>query len=215
MLFYSNRVDIHYALMPDSKKGLNPEETTIAEMLKEKGYKTGVFGKWHLGHVPELMPNQHGFDEFFGIPYSNDMWPKNTWSGFDFDPLPLYNNREVVDTLIDQSNLTTLITEKSINFIKRHKNSPFFLYVPHPQPHVPLQVSDKFKGKPANGLYGDVIMEIDWSVGQILDTLKENDLDQNTLVIFTSDNGPWLSYGNHAGSAEPLRKGNYYLGRCA
>ncbi len=204
---YSNRVDIHYALMPDSKKGLSTQETTIAEMLKEKGYKTGIFGKWHLGHVPELMPNEHGFDEFFGIPYSNDMWPKNTWSGFNFDPLPLYENKKIIDTLDDQSDLTTWITEKSVDFINRHKNNPFFLYVPHPQPHVPLQVSDKFKGKSKNGLYGDVIMEIDWSVGQILDALKENNLDQNTLVIFTSDNGPWLSYGNHAGSAEPLREG--------
>ena len=137
------------------------------------------------------------------------MWPYHPQQGpvFDFKDLPLYENETIIDTLDDQSQLTTQITERSVDFINRNKENPFFLYVPHPQPHVPLFVSDKFKGKSGRGLYGDVIMEIDWSVGQIIDALKKNGLEENTLVIFTSDNGPWLSYGNHAGSTGPLREG--------
>jgi len=206
---YPNRIGIHGALMPNAKIGLAHQEVTIAEMLQQKGYATGIFGKWHLGDHPDFMPLNHGFDEFFGIPYSNDMWPNHPQQGpiFDFDPLPLYENEVVIDTLMDQSNLTTQITQKSVEFIKRNKDKPFFLYVPHPQPHVPLFVSDKFKGKSERGLYGDVIMEIDWSVGEIMNALKEAHVDDNTLVIFTSDNGPWLAYGNHSGSAEPLREG--------
>ena len=206
---YPNRIGIHNAFMPDSKIGLHPSETTIAEMLKANGYATGIFGKWHLGDHPDFLPTKQGFDEYFGIPYSNDMWPFHPQQGpvFDFGPLPLYENETVVDTLTNQSQLTTLITERSVDFINRNKDRPFFLYVPHPQPHVPLFVSDKFKGKSGRGLYGDVIMEIDWSVGQILNALKANNLDENTIVIFTSDNGPWLSYGNHAGSALPFREG--------
>jgi arylsulfatase len=206
---YPNRLGISGALMPDSKVGLNLQETTMAEMLKSNGYNTAVFGKWHLGDSPEFMPLNQGFDEYFGIPYSNDMWPLHPQQGpiFNFGPLPLYENEKVIDTLTDQSMLTTQITEHSIDFIERNKSNPFFLYVAHPQPHVPLFVSDKFKGKSERGLYGDVIMEIDWSVGQILSALKANDLDENTIVIFTSDNGPWLSYGDHSGSALPLREG--------
>ena len=206
---YPNRIGIHNALGPDNTHGINSSETTIAEMLKANGYKTAIFGKWHLGHYPEFMPNRHGFDEYFGIPYSNDMWPFHPQQGpiFNFPDLPLYENETVIDTLTEQSQLTTQITERSVDFINRNKENPFFLYVPHPQPHVPLFVSDKFKGKSKRGLYGDVIMEIDWSVGQIMDALKKNGLEDNTIVIFTSDNGPWLSYGNHAGSALPLREG--------
>ncbi|MDC6403749.1 MULTISPECIES: sulfatase [Maribacter] len=206
---YPNRIGIHNALMPNSEIGLNPEETTLAEMLKSQGYTTGIFGKWHLGDAPELMPNNHGFDEYFGIPYSNDMWPLHPQQGpvFNFGPLPLYENEKILDTLTDQSDLTKSITERSVDFINKNKEKPFFLYVPHPQPHVPLFVSDKFKGKSGRGLYGDVIMELDWSVGEILKALEENALTENTIVIFTSDNGPWLSYGNHAGSAYPLREG--------
>ncbi len=206
---YPNRIGIHNALMPNSKVGLNPEETTLAEMLKAKGYATGIFGKWHLGDAPEFMPNNQGFDEYFGIPYSNDMWPLHPQQGtvFNFGPLELYHNGKVIDTLTDQSNLTTMITERSVDFINSNKDKPFFLYVPHPQPHVPLFVSEKFKGKSDRGLYGDVIMELDWSVGEILKTLEKNSLTENTIVIFTSDNGPWLAYGNHAGSAYPLREG--------
>ena len=206
---YSNRVGVHLAFSPANKNGLNPSETTIAEMLKSNGYKTGMFGKWHLGDHPSFMPTKQGFDEYYGIPYSNDMWPWHPaqGKGVDFPPLPLFENEKIIDTLTNQSFLTTRLTEKSIDFIKRNKSEPFFLYLAHPQPHVPLFVSDKFKGKSERGLYGDVIMEIDWSVGQILKTLKENNIDENTIVIFTSDNGPWLSYGEHGGSAFPLREG--------
>lgn len=206
---YPNRIGIHNALGPGSPTGINTSEMTIAEMLKNIGYKTAIFGKWHLGDSPKFLPTRHGFDEFFGIPYSNDMWPYHPEQGtvFNFGPLPLYENETVLDTLTDQSQLTTQITERSVDFINRNKNNPFFLYVPHPQPHVPLFVSDKFKGKSERGLYGDVIMEIDWSVGQILAALKKNGLEDNTVVIFTSDNGPWLAYGNHAGSALPFREG--------
>ncbi len=206
---YPNRIGIHGALMPYSKKGINSNETTLAELLKTKGYRTGIFGKWHLGDHPQFSPLKHGFDTYFGIPYSNDMWPLHPQQGkgFNFGPLPLYENEQIIDTLTDQSLLTTQITERSIQFIENNQDEPFFLYIAHPQPHVPLYVSDKFKGKSPRGLYGDVIMEIDWSVGQILQTLKSLELEEETLVIFTSDNGPWLSYGEHAGSALPLREG--------
>ncbi|MHA7102001.1 sulfatase family protein [Roseivirga pacifica] len=206
---YPNRLGINGAFMPNSPKGLNPEETTIAEMLKTEGYKTAIYGKWHLGDAPEFLPTKQGFDEYFGIPFSNDMWPYHPQQGtiFNFGPLPLYENENIIDTLTDQSNLTTQITELSIQFIQENKSEPFFLYVAHPQPHVPLFVSDKFKGKSERGLYGDVIMEIDWSVGEILQTLKQEGIDENTMVIFTSDNGPWLAYGEHSGSALPLREG--------
>ncbi len=206
---YPNRIGIHNALGPGSPVGINASETTLAEMLKANGYATGIFGKWHLGDDKQFLPTRHGFDEWFGIPYSNDMWPNHPWQGtvFNFPPLPLYENETVIDTVNDQTQLTTRLTERSVAFINKNKDTPFFLYVPHPQPHVPLYVSDKFKGKSNRGLYGDVIMEIDWSVGQILEALEENNLTDNTMVIFTSDNGPWLSYGNHAGSAFPLREG--------
>lgn len=206
---YPNRVGVHGAFMPNRGKGLALSETTIAEMLKENGYATAHYGKWHLGDAPEFLPNNQGFDDFFGIPHSNDMWPNHPEQGtvFNFPILPLLENGNVIDTLEDQSMLTTQITERSIDFIRENKDQPFFLYVAHPQPHVPLFVSDKFKGKSERGLYGDVIMEIDWSVGQILQAIKENGLDEKTLVIFTSDNGPWLNYGEHAGSAKPLREG--------
>lgn len=206
---YPNRIGIHNALGPGSPVGINATETTIAEMLKAKGYKTAIYGKWHLGDDQKFLPTRHGFDEWFGIPYSNDMWPHHPWQGtvFNFPPLPLYQNETVIDTLEDQSQLTTQLTEKSVDFINRNKENPFFLYVPHPQPHVPLFVSDKFKGKSERGLYGDVIMEIDWSVGQIIEALEKNGLEDNTMIIFTSDNGPWLAYGNHAGSALPFREG--------
>jgi arylsulfatase len=205
---YSNRVGIHGALDHMAKHGLNPEETTIAEMLKPKGYRTAIFGKWHLGHHPEFLPTNQGFDEFYGIPYSNDMWPNHPQTKNYYPPLPLYQNEKVVDTLFsDQSMLTTDFTTKAVDFIGRNKENPFFLYLAHPMPHVPLFVSDKFKGKSTKGLYGDVVMEIDWSVGEVLKALKENGLEENTLVIFLSDNGPWLSYSGHSGSAGPLKEG--------
>ncbi len=214
---YSNRVSIHGALNPSSEVGINSKEETIAELLKEKGYATAVFGKWHLGHHREFLPLQHGFDEYFGLPYSNDMWPVDydgtpakEGAKAKYPPPPLIDGNEKVGeilTLKDQDKLTTLYTERAVKFIEKNKGRPFFLYGPHSMPHVPLGVSDKFRGKSKQGMYGDVIMEIDWSVGMILETIKRRGLDKKTLVIFTSDNGPWLNFGNHAGSAGPLREG--------
>lgn len=206
---YPNRLGISGAFMPNSQKGLNLAETTIAEMLKDEEYDTAIYGKWHLGDHPAFMPLHQGFDEYFGIPFSNDMWPLHPQQGsvFNFGPLPLYENDQIIDTLTDQSLLTTQITERGVSFIEQHQDRPFFLYIAHPQPHVPLFVSDKFKGKSERGLYGDVIMEIDWSVEQIWEALKAHRIEERTIIIFTSDNGPWLSYGEHAGSAGPLREG--------
>ncbi|MCB0744486.1 MAG: sulfatase-like hydrolase/transferase, partial [Ignavibacteriae bacterium] len=194
---YSERVSIRGALNHSASIGLNPEEKNIAKLLKEKDYKTAIFGKWHLGHHKEFLPLQQGFDEFYGLPYSNDMWPvgydgipaANFKSGYP--ELKLIDGNESVEAvknLEDQAQLTTKYTERAVNFINKNAKNKFFLYLAHSMPHVPIAVSDKFKGKSERGLYGDVIMEIDWSVGEILKTLKENNLDENTLVIFTSDN---------------------------
>ena len=202
---YPNRVGILGALNPSSTIGINEKEMTIAEALKTSGYATAIYGKWHLGHQPPFLPLRHGFDEYFGLPYSNDMWPHHPTT--PFPDLPLIEGSETVQKNPDQSKLTTWYTERAVRFIEKNIDRPFFLYVAHNMPHVPLFVSDKYKGKSRRGLYGDVIMEIDWSVGQILGTLKRCGLDERTLVIFTSDNGPWLLYGDHAGSALPLREG--------
>lgn len=215
---YHERVGISGALGPGSRIGLHTDEVTIAELCKQKGFATAIFGKWHLGHLEKFLPANHGFDEFFGIPYSNDMWP--------FHPevmhlpmderlkrwphLPLIEGTKVVNPRVmpeDQETLTARITGRALDFIDRNHARPFFLYVAHPQPHVPLFVSGKFAGKSERGLFGDVIAEIDGSVGEILSKLKEHGIDDDTLVIFTSDNGPWLSYGTHAGTAGPLREG--------
>ncbi|MBD3414945.1 MAG: sulfatase-like hydrolase/transferase [Candidatus Aminicenantes bacterium] len=214
---YPNRIGIRGALGPNAQVGLHSSEVTIAEILKTKGYTTAIFGKWHLGHHLEFLPLQHGFDEYFGLPYSNDMWPVNydgkpvqTGHKSNYPPLPLIENNHKISeirTLQDQAALTTLYTQRAVEFIERNQHRPFFLYVPHSMPHVPLGVSDKFRGQSRQGLYGDVIMEIDWSVGQIIKALKRNRLENKTLVIFTSDNGPWMNYGNHAGSTGPLREG--------
>jgi arylsulfatase A len=208
---YPNRIGIHGALGPGATHGLNASETTIAEVLKSRGYATGMAGKWHLGHREPFIPNQHGFDESFGLPYSNDMWPHHPEAkAGTYPPLPLMENGKVIDAEVspdEQRNLTTQYTERAVRFIERHKDKPFFFYLAHSMPHVPLFVSDKFKGKSQQGLYGDVIMEIDWSVGELMKTLAKHGLERDTLVIFTTDNGPWLSYGNHAGSAGPHREG--------
>ena len=224
---YNVRVGILGALGPKSTHGINSREITLAELCKQRGYATACFGKWHLGHHKEFLPLQHGFDEYFGIPYSNDMWPYHP--GVRHLPmaerlkkwphLPLIEGNQVINPKVtgkDQEQITTQLTERSVRFIEKNKDKPFFLYVPHPMVHVPLYVSDKFKGKSKAGLFGDVMMEVDWSVGQILETLRKYKLDKNTLVIFTSDNGPWLSYGDHAGSAGPLRegKGTMFDGGC-
>jgi arylsulfatase A-like enzyme len=202
---YPNRVGILGALGPASKIGISDRERTIAQVLKPRGYATAIYGKWHLGHLPPFLPTRHGFDDYFGLPYSNDMWPKHPTA--KFPDLPLIEGEKTVVLNPDQTQLTTWYTEHAVKFIDRNRDRPFFLYVAHAMPHVPLHVSDKFKGKTKRGLYGDVIEEIDWSVGQILAALKRNGLDERTFVMFTSDNGPWLSYGDHAGSAGPLREG--------
>jgi len=204
---YPNRIGFSGALDHTAKTGLNPLEETLPELLKTRSYKTAAYGKWHLGHLPEFLPRQHGFDEFFGIPYSNDMWPNHPTGKNYYPPLPLIENETTIQTNPDQSQFTTQFTEKSLNFIEKNKKNPFFLYLAHPMPHVPLFVSDKFKGKSKQGLYGDVIMELDWSIGQIRKKLKELNLEENTLLIVTSDNGPWLNYGNNAGSSGGLREG--------
>jgi arylsulfatase A-like enzyme len=204
---YPNRLGFSGALDHTAKIGLNSEEETIAELLKAEGYSTAAFGKWHLGHLPEFLPTKHGFDEFYGIPYSHDMWPNHPVTKNYYPELPLIEGEKTIQTNPDQSQFTTSFTEKTIDFIKRKKDKPFFVYLAHPMPHVPLAVSDKFKGKSKQGLYGDVMMELDWSIGQIKETLKKLKLEENTLLIVTSDNGPWLNYGNHAGSPGGLREG--------
>jgi arylsulfatase A len=202
---YPNRVGILGALGPASKRGISSKEKTIADVLKPRGYTSAIYGKWHLGYQPQFLPTRHGFDDYYGLPYSNDMWPKHPTS--KFPDLPLIEGEKTIALNPDQSKLTTDYTERAVRFIEKNKDRPFFLYVAHTMPHVPLHVSDGFKGKSKQGLYGDVIMEIDWSVGEILKAVKKHDLDEQTLVLFTSDNGPWLSYGNHAGSAGQLREG--------
>ena len=224
---YNVRVGIFGALGPKSNNGLHANEVTLAELCKQKGYATAIYGKWHLGHHKQFLPMQHGFDDYFGLPYSNDMWPYHP--GVLHLPmkerlkrwphLPLIDKNEVINPQVsgkDQELLTTQYTERAVEFIEKNKDTPFFLYVPHSMVHVPLFVSDKFKGKSGAGLFGDVMMEVDWSVGQILETLRKHKLDKDTLVVFTSDNGPWLSYGDHAGSSGPLRegKGTMFDGGC-
>lgn len=208
---YPNRLGISGAFGPNSLMGLNPDEETLAELLKEQKYATAIFGKWHLGSKEEFLPLQHGFDEYYGVPYSHDMWPLHpNQVQYKFPPLPLYEGNKIIkiiNNLDDAAELTTSITGKAVDFISRHKKDPFFMYIPHPLPHVPLAVSSKFKGKSERGLYGDVLMELDWSVGEILKELKKQGLDKNTIVLFTSDNGPWLDYGNHAGSTGGFREG--------
>ncbi|MFH1739436.1 MAG: sulfatase [bacterium] len=204
---YPNRIGMLGAPSHRTKHGINDDEMLLSELLKQRDYATAIFGKWHLGCQPQFLPPRHGFDEYFGLPYSNDMWPKHPEVGDQFPPLPLIEGDEVIALNPDQTQLTTWYTERGVRFIEKNKDRPFFLYVAHSMPHVPLHVSDKFKGKSKQGMYGDVIMEIDWSVGKILTTLKQLGLDEDTLVIFTSDNGPWLSYGDHAGCAKPLREG--------
>lgn len=206
---YPGRTKVFGAHPPEAR-GLDPQFATLGEVLQQVGYKTAVFGKWHLGDQPETRPPARGFAESCGLMYSNDMWefhPENPdyWRQW---PLRFWENDSVtIDrvTAQKQAQLTTWYTEHAVDFIKRHTAHPFFLYVPHSMPHVPLFVSDKFAGKSGAGPYGDVMMEIDWSVGGIMHALKENGLEKNTLVIFTSDNGPWISYGNHAGTT-PFRE---------
>ncbi len=204
---YANRVGMQGALNHTSKEGLHPDEWLLPEMCKARGYATAAFGKWHLGTDLLFNPLRNGFDEFLGIPYSNDNSKYHPSLAPEMPPLPFYDGLKIIETDPDQSQFTRRFTEGATSFIERNKDKPFFLYVPHVMPHVPIFASDAFRGQSSAGLYGDVVQEIDWSVGQILDTIKRCNIDQNTLVILFSDNGPFLSYGNHAGSAKPLREG--------
>ena len=204
---YANRVGMQGALNHTSKEGIHPDELLLPEMCKTVGYATAACGKWHLGTDLLFNPLHNGFDEFLGIPYSNDNSKFHPSLAQEMPPLPFYDGLKVVETDPDQSQFTRRFTERAVSFIERNKDRPFFLYLPHVMPHVPIFASEEFRGKSAAGLYGDVVEELDWSVGQILDTLKRCDIERDTLVIFFSDNGPFLSYGNHAGSAKPLREG--------
>ena len=221
---YPTRVSVPGVLFPRHKEGLNPDEITIAELLKTKGYATSCIGKWHIGHKPKFLPTRQGFDSYFGIPYSNDMTidPEAKLAadiilrdGFTLDRIknekpkknlvPLMRNEEVIEYPCDQTTLTKRYTEEAVRFIEKNEDKPFFLYIPHTMPHIPLFASKNFKGKSERGPYGDTIEEIDWSVGEIMKTLRENNLDENTLVIYTSDNGPWKLKEGRGGSAYPLR----------
>ena len=236
---YPPRASLAFNNFPGGKTGIHADEVTTAELLKDSGYATLHLGKWHLGDAPEFLPTRHGFDEYFGLPYSNDMFPHHEWLPARDDdpplrkailerikytgspwkqgsakmphpfekPLPLIDGEKVVETMPDQRQLTTRYTERATQFIEEHQDEPFFIYLAHAMPHVYLYVSEKFAGQSKRGLYGDVIMEIDWSVGQLRSKLEELGLDDNTLIVFTSDNGPWLPYGIDGGSAGPLKGG--------
>ncbi|MCA9075753.1 MAG: sulfatase [Planctomycetaceae bacterium] len=207
---YPNRIGMLGAPGPNATHGINSDEMLLSEICKQKNYATAVYGKWHLGHRRPFLPLQHGFDEYFGLPYSNDMWPYHPEVPENFPDLPIIEGNDIKIAAVtpeDQTHLTTWYTEHAVDFINRNHERPFLLYVAHAMAHVPLFVSEKHTGVSKQGLYGDVITEIDWSVGEILKAIKKHELDEQTLVIFTSDNGPWLSYGNHAGSAGPLREG--------
>lgn len=192
------RAGVPRVLNPKSSTGLPGGQSTIASDLKKRGYTTAIVGKWHLGHRPEFLPTRHGFDSYFGLPYSNDM-----------KPAPLMRDEKIIEQVVDQSTLTRRYTEESLAFIDRATSAgaPFFLYFAYTFPHVPLHVSEKFRGASGAGLYGDVMQEIDWSVGEILNRLRRDGLEKNTLVVFLSDNGPWLIRGTHGGSAGGLRDG--------
>lgn len=209
-------------LFPDSNGGLPENEITIASALKEAGYSTACIGKWHLGHHSQFLPTSHGFDFYFGIPYSNDMdrveegdyIEINTNPKIDYFNVPLMRNNEIVERPADQRTITKRYTQEAIKFIQQNKEKPFFVYLAHSMPHIPLFRSKDFENISLRGIYGDVIQELDWSVGQIVNTLKESGLDKNTIVVFTSDNGPWLVFREHGGSAGLLSggKGGTYEG---
>jgi arylsulfatase len=209
-----SRVGFHFVLFPHSKKGLNPKEETIADMLKKAGYATGMVGKWHLGDAKQFLPLQQGFDMYLGLPYSNDMWPRN-YQGkkrkkSSNPPMPLIDGNKTIEyirSFAQMDSLNLKYTKRAVRFINRHKSEPFFLYFAHNMAHTPLFVSDKFRGKSKEGRYGDVMEAIDWSAGRIMQALRKNGIAKNTLIIFTSDNGPWLNFGKYAGSAGGLREG--------
>jgi len=206
---YPNRIGISAALFPGDPTGMAQDEQTLAEVARTKGYRTGAFGKWHLGDAAPFLPTEHGFDEFAGIPYSNDMWPIES---SEFPPLPFLEGTLVKNPDMqpdDQRELTSELTNYAVDFIERHQEEPFLLYLAHPKPHVPLYVSKQFEGASGEGLFADVMMEIDWSVGEVVRALDEAQLTETTWIVFASDNGPWLTYGNHAGRAAPFREGKF------
>jgi arylsulfatase A len=202
----------------NASAGLPLEEITIAELLRSAGYRTGMIGKWHLGQLPQYLPMNHGFDYWWGVPYSHDMRmtvPRTdgiaTREYYEPKPeywdVPLMRNNAIVEQPVDHRTLTKRYTEEAVRFIGEQRDEPFFLYLAHSLPHIPLARSAEFVDRSAGGMYGDVIEEIDWSVGEILDALRSAGVERNTLVLFTSDNGPWLPFRQHAGSAGPLREG--------
>ncbi len=241
---YPARVSLAFNHIPRARTGIHPNEITLAEILKSRGYATAIVGKWHLGDAPEFLPTRHGFDSWFGLPYSNDMWPyhpkilerdeedgrmrasrkRARYTGYAqsdqtypldwFPPLPLMRNEEVVELNPAQEELTGAYTDEAIDFVRSHHDEPFFLYLAHAMPHVPLFRSRRYEDRSLRGRYGDVIEELDASVGRLLETLEELGLAENTLVVFTSDNGPWIEYGFDAGSAGLLRgsKGTNFEG---
>ncbi len=203
---YPNRLGMAGALNHTSTNGLSPEEDLLPKLLKRRGYATAAFGKWHLGHQPKFMPTRQGFDVFAGIPYSNDNGPLHP-SVRGIPSLPWYENETVTELDPDQSKFTSRLTERAVGFIKENRSRPFFLYLPHIMPHVPIAASAAFRGGSKSGLYGDTVQELDAGIGTVLATLREVGIERDTLVIFLSDNGPFLSYGDHAGSARPFREG--------
>ena len=232
---YPARNSLAFNHLPRARTGLHPNEITVAEILKDQGYATAILGKWHLGDAPEFLPTRHGFDYWYGLPYSNDMWPyhpktvvtpdedermkaareRARYTGFAqsdqtyptdwFPPLPLMRNEEIIELNPRQERLTGDYTDEAIRFMREHREQPFFIYLAHAMPHVPLYRSKPFEDESMRGRYGDVVGEIDANVGRILDAIRELGLDEKTLVVFTSDNGPWVEYGFDAGSAGPLR----------
>ena len=206
---YAKRVSLPDVIFPSCPIGISAKEHTVAELLKQQGYATTCVGKWHLGDQPEFLPTRHGFDHYLGLPYSNDMGGtgKPGPLGNVRPPLPLVRDSRVIEAPADQDTLTARYTEEAVKFITTNKDRPFFLYLPHTAVHVPLHPGERFKGKSANGAYGDWVEEVDWSVGRVLDTLRKLELSDHTLVLFTSDNGPWLMMGKNGGVAGPLHGG--------
>ncbi len=203
---YANRVSMAGALNHQSKVGIHAAEKLLPELLKAKSYATACYGKWHLGDRAPFLPTKRGFDDFSGLPYSNDNGPLHPTMK-DLPALPFYRGAKVIERDPDQGKFTRRFTDLAVEFVAQHQHEPFFLYLPHVMPHVPIFASPEFKGKSFGGVYGDVVEELDWGVGEVLAALKRYDLEKNTLVLFLSDNGPFLSYGTHAGSAGPLREG--------
>ena len=206
---YPNRIGILGALGPKAEHGISDKEVTLAQLLKSQNYHTAIFGKWHLGHLPAFLPTRHGFDEYYGLPYSNDMWPKHPTAGKNYPDLPLIEGEKTIALNPDQTRLTTDLTTRTVDFINRFQKESFFVYLAHPMPHVPLHVSKERAGKSAGGLYGDVIEGnrlVSWAKFST-QHLQRTGLSNKTLVLFASDNGPWLSYGNHGGSSGGLREG--------